>query len=56
MIDGRNRLEGWERAQVEPTFITLNGQDPVAFIISSNVTRRHLSKGQQAMAGGAVIK
>jgi hypothetical protein len=26
------------------------GQDPVAFIISTNVNRRHLTKGQQAMA------
>ena len=50
LIDGRNRLTACRRAEVEPAFTTLNGQDPVAFIISCNVTRRHLSKGQQAMA------
>jgi len=27
-----------------------NGQDPVALIISANIQRRHLTKGQQAMA------
>lgn len=50
VIDGRNRLEGCRRAGREPTFTTLNGQDPVAFILSANVARRHLTKGQQAMA------
>jgi ParB-like chromosome segregation protein Spo0J len=50
LIDGRNRLEACRQAGVKPTFRTLNGQDPIAFIISSNVRRRHLSKGQQAMA------
>jgi ParB-like nuclease family protein len=51
LIDGRNRLEACGRAVVEPTFTTLpEGQDPVAFILSCNVNRRHLNKGQQAMA------
>lgn len=51
LIDGRNRLEACGRAVVEPTFTTLpEGQDAVAFILSCNVNRRHLNKGQQAMA------
>lgn len=50
LIDGRNRLEACRRAEVEPEFMTLNGQEPVAFILSCNVNRRHLNKGQQAMA------
>jgi ParB/RepB/Spo0J family partition protein len=49
LIDGRNRYEACRRAGVEPTFETLDGQDPVAFIISANINRRHLTKGQQAM-------
>jgi hypothetical protein len=50
LIDGRNRQEACRRAQVEPTYAALNGVDPVAFIMSANVSRRHLNKGQQAMA------
>jgi hypothetical protein len=50
LIDGRNRLEACNRAGVEPQFATLNGEDPVAFILSANIARRHLNKGQQAMA------
>jgi ParB-like chromosome segregation protein Spo0J len=50
LVDGRNRLEACSRAGVEPKFDTLNGEDPVAFILSANIARRHLNKGQQAMA------
>lgn len=51
LIDGRNRQEACRRAGVEPTHTTLpDGVDPVAFILSANIQRRHMSKGQQAMA------
>ena len=50
LIDGRNRQEACRRANVKPTYAALNGADPVAFIMSANVSRRHLNKGQQAMA------
>jgi hypothetical protein len=49
LIDGRNRLKACARAGVQPTFMTTD-VDPVAYILSANVLRRHLSKGQQAMA------
>jgi len=50
LLDGRNRLAACQLAGVEPRFETLDGQDPVAYILSSNIQRRHLSKGQAAMA------
>jgi ParB-like chromosome segregation protein Spo0J len=51
LLDGRNRLEACHRANVEPKFdILKDGQDPVAFILAANIKRRHMSKGQQAMA------
>lgn len=49
VIDGRNRLAACKIAKVEPTFEKLNGQDPLAYIVSANLARRNLSKGQQAM-------
>jgi ParB-like nuclease domain len=50
LIDGRNRLAACEIAKVEPRFEQLNGRDPLAYIVSANLNRRNLTKGQQAMA------
>jgi hypothetical protein len=50
LIDGRNRLAACKIAQVEPRFEQLNGHDPLAYIVSANLARRNLTKGQQAMA------
>jgi hypothetical protein len=51
LIDGRNRFAACNLAGVEPDFETLpDGIDPVAYILSSNINRRHMNKGQQAMA------
>jgi hypothetical protein len=50
LVDGRNRLAACNLAGVEPTFVTYKGDDPVGFILSENIHRRHISKGQQAMA------
>jgi len=50
LVDGRNRREACRRTDVEPRMTELNGQDPTAYILSANINRRHLSKGQRAMA------
>jgi hypothetical protein len=50
LIDGRNRLEACRRAKVEPRFEQLNGHDPLAFIVSANLTRRQMTNAQRAMA------
>jgi hypothetical protein len=50
LVDGRNRLEGCKRAGVEPRFERLGEDvDLVAYILSLNVTRRHLNAGQRAI-------
>lgn len=54
LIDGRNRLAACEMAGVEPHFEELNGSDPVAYILSANLARRHMTKGQRAMAAARV--
>jgi hypothetical protein len=50
LIDGRNRLEACKLAGVEPHYEGLNGRKPEALIVSANLARRNLTKGQQAMA------
>src|SRR5215831_10569501 len=50
LVDGRNRIAACKLASVEPRYVVLNGQDPAAYILSLNVWRRHLTKGQRAMA------
>jgi hypothetical protein len=49
LIDGRNRREACQRAGVVPDYVLLDGQDPVAYILSANINRRHITKGQRAM-------
>ena len=48
LLDGRNRIAACRLAGVHPTFKQHKG-DPVAFIISANIHRRHLSESQRAM-------
>jgi hypothetical protein len=50
LIDGRNRLKACEIAGVKPTYKKLNGENQKAFILSVNVSRRHLTSGQRVMA------
>jgi hypothetical protein len=50
LIDGRNRLKACQLAGVEPRFTSLNGHDPVDYVLSANENRRHITKGQRAMA------
>jgi ParB/RepB/Spo0J family partition protein len=49
LIDGRNRLAACKRAKITPTYILLDGQDSIAFILSQNINRRHLNQGQRAI-------
>lgn len=54
IVEGRNREKACEMAGVEPRYERLNGISVEAFIVANNIRRRHLSKGQQAMAMGMI--
>ena len=45
----RRRLLACEAAGIEPRFDKYEGDDPAGYALAVNITRRHLSKGQQAM-------
>lgn len=48
ILDGGNRYRACVEAGVEPGFIDFDGESLVAFVLSANLHRRHLSPGQQA--------
>ena len=56
LLDGRNRLAACEIAKVEPEFTSVNGADPVAFVVSLNIRRRNLSASQRAIAAAEAGK
>ena len=51
LVDGRNRREACRIAGIEPVYERLpDGVEPVDYITSVNLARRHMSAGQRAMA------
>lgn len=48
IIDGRNRYAACDMAGIKPVIEEWKGDDVEAFIISTNIHRRHLSAGQRA--------
>jgi len=55
LLDGRNRLAACQRADVLPRFRAIATDDPVSFVVSINVKRRHLNAGQLAMLAVSLL-
>jgi ParB-like chromosome segregation protein Spo0J len=51
VIDGRRRLRACELAKVAPKFRDIETGDPLAYVLSMNLHRRHLDKSQKSMVG-----
>lgn len=48
ILDGANRYRACIEAGVQPAYKTFDGDDPLPFVLSQNLHRRHLTPGQQA--------
>jgi N6-adenosine-specific RNA methylase IME4 len=51
LLDGRNRLAACKIAKVDPLYVgAADDIDPLAYVVSVNLRRRHLDESQRAMA------
>nr|WP_278520093.1 MT-A70 family methyltransferase [Brucella anthropi] len=55
VLDGRNRQAACKLAGIEPLYTDFGGTDPVSFVLSKNLHRRHLSESQRAMAAAMIV-
>lgn len=49
LLDGRNRIRACDLIGFDPPSVEYEGSDPVGFVISANLRRRHMDDGQRAM-------
>lgn len=54
ILDGRNRYMACGIAGVEPRYVEFAGNDPIAFVVSANIHRRHLTPIQLAALANTI--
>lgn len=56
ILDGRNRWKACEILGIAPEVKEYGGDDPIGFVVSLNLNRRHLNSSQRAIVGLEVEK
>lgn len=56
VLDGRNRYMAARKLGIEYPRVEYEGDDPLGFVISLNLKRRHLSEGQRSMVASRIAK
>lgn len=56
VLDGRNRYMAARDAEVGYRVVEFTGSDPLAFVISENMRRRHLTDSQRAMVAAKIAR
>ena len=54
ILDGRNRFRACQEVGVTPDFVEYDGDDPLQYVISLNLHRRHLSEGQRSDVAASI--
>lgn len=49
ILDGRNRCAACEMYGIDPVYENYKGNDPLKYIVSTNMHRRHLTESQRAV-------
>ena len=55
VLDGRNRQDACAELGLVPDLVEFDGDDPLAFVLSENLARRHLTESQRAMIAAQLV-